>query len=126
MDFYKLRDSTVTIPSGVEVEVDLTNAAGCRVQRQYLTCFRCGENFHYKSECGSFRTRMCSKWERGVCDDEFCSFAHGEAFLRTPWVPKCIRIVKVNGRIQRLGCGVFGHTYRSCPHHGTQQSNDST
>ena len=28
---------------------------------------------------------------------------------------KCVRVVKVAGKVEVLGCGAFGHTYRSCP-----------
>ena len=102
------------IPKALNVTVDVPFGFA-RVQRQFLTCFRCGGSHHYKSECGHFRTKICSAWERGQCNEIFCSFAHGESELRTPWVPICIRIVKVDGRIRRMGCGETGHTYRTCP-----------
>ena len=114
MAFYTLADPKLVIPKSLQVDVEISHGAS-RLQRQYLTCFRCGDAFHYKSECGSYRTRICTQWEKGVCEDAFCPFAHGVAFLRTPWVPKCVRIIKENGKIKRLGCGNIGHTYRSCP-----------
>ena len=101
------------IPSQVDVVLDMP-CAFARVQRQFLTCFRCGGNHHYKSECGHFRTKMCAAWLKGACEEMFCSFAHGESELRRPWVPVCVRVVKIDGKIRRLGCGETGHTYRTC------------
>lgn len=108
----KTKDNFI-IPFQVDVVMDMPFAFS-RVQRQYLTCFRCGMGHHYKSECGHFRTKLCLAWMRGQCEELYCSFAHGNHELRRPWVPVCVRVIKVDGKIRRLGCGESGHTYRSC------------
>ena len=45
--------------------------------RKLITCFRCGEMGHYKSECWHWKTRVCWHWKNGKCKDDNCSFAHG-------------------------------------------------
>jgi hypothetical protein len=84
--------------------------------RSQITCFRCGEQGHYKSECFHWKTRHCWHNETGMCKDPNCSFAHGEEELRRPWMPRCIRIVKKDGQLQTLGCKEYGHTFKYCPH----------
>ena len=84
--------------------------------RFQITCFRCGEQGHYKSECFHWKTRLCWHNEHSICRDANCSFAHGEREIRTPWMPRCVRIVKKDGALVCLGCRGYGHTYKYCPH----------
>lgn len=90
--------------------------AAVPTSRSHITCFRCGESGHYKSECFHWRTRLCFHHMKGVCDDPFCSFAHGNSQLRSPWMPRCVRVVKHNGHLISLGCKRFGHTFKYCPY----------
>ena len=83
--------------------------------REMITCFRCGENGHYRSECFNYKTRFCWHFANDICKDPNCSFAHSEEELRTPWLPRCIRIVKRDGILITLGCRGF-HTYKYCPY----------
>ena len=72
-----------TIPKTRHVSVV---SAGNRVQRHNLTCFRCGGPHHFRSECSSFRTKLCSQWKVGCCQEAYCPFAHGIENLRRPWL----------------------------------------
>lgn len=83
--------------------------------RSQITCFRCGEQGHYKSECFHWKTRMCWHYLNSTCKDPNCSFAHGQIQLRTPWLPRCVRIIKKDGQLCMLGCKAYGHTFRCCP-----------
>lgn len=83
--------------------------------RAQITCFRCGEQGHYKSECFHWRTRKCWHFSNASCRDPNCSFAHGDENVRTPWMPRCVRIVKKDGMLVCLGCKAYGHTYKYCP-----------
>lgn len=96
-------------PEGVVVHVRLEP----RRDRSTVTCFRCGEMGHYRAECHVFRTRFCT---RRACVDKDCFFAHDASQLRRPWVPRCVRVEKVDGTITVRGCGQTGHTFRMCPH----------
>ena len=91
----------------------MSNLRSTRVQ---ITCFRCGEQGHYKSECFHWKTRPCWHFANSVCKDVNCSFAHGSSELRTPWLPRCVRIIKKDGQLICLGCKQFGHTFKYCPH----------
>lgn len=53
--------------------------------RTKIVCHRCGQKGHYKSECGTWKTRICWHWACGRCRDiELCSFAHGDQDMRKP------------------------------------------
>ena len=113
--------STPVVPEARDVVIELACGTG-RVQRQFLTCFRCGGSHHYKSECGNFRTRICLAWQVGRCRELYCPFAHGASELRSPWLPVCIRVLRTaDGKIRRYGCGRQGHTYRTCPFAGATE-----
>ena len=84
--------------------------------RTSLTCFRCGEVGHYRVECYTFRTTMCTMGKS--CPDHAtggCDKAHSAIELRRPWQPKCVRVVRERNGIAILGCGSNTHTFRTCP-----------
>ena len=81
--------------------------------RAEVTCFRCGEKGHKKGECRTYRTKMCR--QPSDCKDPNCPFAHTAMQLRTPWVARCIRVIRADGQLKRIGCGRTGHTFRECP-----------
>lgn len=66
-------------PKGVEILIEIDDRASARKRS---ICYRCGEPYHFASECFTFRTRMCSQWEKGACRNEHCTFAHGAHQLR--------------------------------------------
>lgn len=110
------------LPTGKDIYVSasardirryLTSTAATRTQ---ITCFRCGEQGHYKSECFHWKTRLCWHYQNAVCKEANCSFAHGSKEIRTPWMPRCIRVVKRDGALICLGCKAYGHTFKYCPH----------
>jgi len=83
--------------------------------RSALVCFRCGEVGHVRQHCLSHKVKLCYHHERGACRDEHCTYAHGEKELRTPWRPRCIRVVRVDGQLVCIGCNSTEHTFRRCP-----------
>jgi hypothetical protein len=87
-------------------------------QRANITCFRCGEQGHYRAECLSWKTKMCFHHTRphGCREGESCSYAHDKAELRSPWHVKCVRVIKRQGQICTLGCHSNTHTFKLCPH----------
>lgn len=102
------------LPKGVTVYVQCDSAER---SPRCITCFRCGEFGHYRSECHNFKTQLCARHSVGECAlaAAVCPFAHGTEELRKPWLPKCVRVIKSFGRVDVLGCGEVGHTFRSCP-----------
>lgn len=102
------------VPDGVDVVCEYD---GSKRARHSITCFRCGEYGHFRSECLTHKTRLCALYEIGECtaDAASCGFAHGEDDVRRPWQLKCVRVVRVASRVSVLGCGQIGHTYRMCP-----------
>lgn len=93
----------------------MRGAGDADFQRNEITCFRCGERGHKKGECRTYRTKFCRRPQ--LCDDVNCPFAHSSAQLRTPWLARCIRVIRSEGHLKKLGCGHTGHTFRECPHH---------
>jgi hypothetical protein len=88
------------------------------VDRSGHICFRCGDSGHVRYQCLTYKVRLCWHHEHGGCNDPHCSFAHGEAELRTPWKQRCVRVVKQGTRFVCIGCNSTEHTFRRCPHHG--------
>lgn len=73
-------------PSGrhllVKVECTRENSF---VDRNRITCYECGELGHRKSECRTWKTKLC----KPQCCPSLstnCAFAHGEDELREPWL----------------------------------------
>ena len=86
--------------------------------RSAQMCFRCGEVGHVRHQCLTYKVRLCWHFQNGECKDPNCAFAHGTSELRTPWKPRCVRVVKHAGRFVCIGCNSTMHTFRRCPHHG--------
>jgi hypothetical protein len=111
----------MNLPSGKQISISVESDAirnfvvNTPTTRWQITCFRCGEQGHYKSECFHWRTRLCWHFANATCCDPNCSFAHGAEEMRTPWMPRCVRIVKRDGALTCLGCKMYGHTYKHCP-----------
>jgi hypothetical protein len=83
-----------------------------------LICFRCGEKGHVRFQCLNYRIRMCGNTENAVqCNAKLCHYAHSPSQLRTPWKPRCVRVVKQGGKLICIGCNSTEHTFRRCPHH---------
>lgn len=103
------------LPVGVTVVVDVPPSAP-REARTVITCFRCGETGHRRIDCYSYRVALCpTALSNGACYTPNCMHAHSVEELRSPCTPKCVRVVKNAGRVQILGCGRTGHTFRCCP-----------
>lgn len=78
-----------------------------------VTCFRCGEQGHRKSECFNWKTKLCSVKDCPV-QSASCPFAHDVSELRQPWVYRCMRVIKRDGNMYRVGCFDQGHTFSQC------------
>ena len=88
------------------------------VDRKGMVCFRCGEVGHLRFQCLSFKVRLCCHYQSdGGCTDRNCTFAHGVQELRTPWKPRCVRVIKQGGELVCIGCNSTEHTFRRCPLH---------
>ena len=114
----------VVLPTNVNIAISLhaetmsSYLASAPPARPQITCFRCGEQGHYKSECFHWKTRLCWHDQHGAqCSDSNCAFAHGISELREPWLPRCIRVIKKEGQLVSLGCRAYGHTFKQCPEH---------
>ena len=105
------------------ITADSLHDAQMGYARSDITCFRCGQRGHKKCECRTWRTRMCNN--RGNCrNGGNCPFAHSTNELRTPWIPRCIRVIRVDGALKHIGCGAVGHTFRECPHQVPEQDQE--
>ena len=72
------KDVTVVICTGDERERRGQN-------RGRTVCYGCGQRGHYRSECQTWKTRVCWHWKHDRClARDGCSFAHGEHELRQP------------------------------------------
>lgn len=91
------------------------------VSRSDITCFRCGERGHKKQECRTWKTKPCRNQSCALAVN--CPFAHSDDELRTPWVARCIRVIREGGQLRRIGCGCIGHTFRECPIYCNTTSN---
>ena len=86
------------------------------MDRSNMICYRCGEVGHVRYQCLTYKVRLC--WHNDSpsgCKDPNCTFAHGIQELRTPWMQRCVRVVKQNGRLISVGCLSTDHTFRKCP-----------
>lgn len=113
-----MTDERLLFPSsGDDVHVSVTSeriSAFVDVDKNNLTCFRCGENGHVRFQCLTFRVRMCDK---DACHGTNCTYAHHPEQLRTPWKVRCVRVVKQDGKLICIGCNSSEHTFRKCPLH---------
>ena len=112
-------EATALTGHGRDVHVHTTGQAiGAFMggDRSTLMCFRCGQTGHVRFQCLQYKVRMCYNHERGECNDRYCTFAHGEDEIRTPWKPRCVRVVKQSGKLVCIGCNSTEHTFRKCPY----------
>lgn len=85
--------------------------------RTAMICFRCGQHGHARAQCMTYKVRLCRNYANGGCAEPVCTFAHGEAELRTPWRTRCVRVIKHEGQFVCMGCNSTEHTFRKCPIH---------
>lgn len=105
---------------GGEVHVSVTSDTISNFMehdRSNLICFRCGETGHVRYQCLTYKVRICWHYTNAKCTDLNCSYAHGEEELRSPWRPRCVRVIKHNGELICIGCNSTEHTFRKCPLH---------
>ena len=105
---------------GVDVHVSVKTTAISEFleqDRHGMMCFRCGERGHARYQCLSYKVRLCWHHTNGNCHDPNCTFAHGVEELRTPWLQRCVRVVKQGGDLVCIGCNSTEHTFRRCPLH---------
>ena len=108
------------VDGGREVHVTASSASITSfmdVDRSSMMCFRCGQTGHVRYQCLTYKVRLCWHYAQGNCNDPACTFAHGEAELRTPWKARCVRVVKHGGQFVCIGCNSEEHTFRKCPLH---------
>lgn len=91
------------------------NPPASRHPTSHIVCFRCGEHGHTRSQCLTYKVRMCWHHMHRMCTDTYCTFAHGENELRQPWQLRCVRVVKQGDRYVSIGCNSAEHTFRKCP-----------
>jgi hypothetical protein len=84
--------------------------------RSQQTCFRCGQQGHLRYQCLTYKVKMCWHHQNGRCTDPACAYAHSTQELRTPWKPRCVRVVKQAGQYVCIGCNSTEHTFRRCPY----------
>lgn len=82
-----------------------------------LVCFRCGEQGHVRSQCLTYKVRLCWHFFENKCRENNCTFAHGMEELRHPWRSRCVRVVKQGTKMVCIGCNSTEHTFRNCPLH---------
>lgn len=79
-------------------------------------CFRCGETGHMRCQCLTYKVRLCySLRKHEKCTDPSCTYAHSAEELRTPWRPRCVRVIKHQGKLICIGCNSSEHTFKRCP-----------
>ena len=95
-------DASPMFRQGREIHVHTTaQAIGTYMggDRSHLVCYRCGQTGHVRFQCLQYKIRLCQHFERGECNEKYCSFAHGQEELRTPWKLKSVRVAKPHHRI---------------------------
>ena len=106
--------------AGIETHVSVSSqsiALFMESDKSKMICFRCGQTGHVRYQCLTYKVRLCWHFANATCTDPNCSFAHGEAELRTPWKQRCVRVVKQGGQLVCIGCNSTEHTFRKCPMH---------
>ena len=74
--------STVAAPASTAANAALAEAAPAH---RLNVCFVCGQNTHFKSDCTTFKTKMCEFAQRNRCrhkDSAECFGAHSKSELR--------------------------------------------